>query len=89
MVSCSICFDAVVAFGEERSTTPQRVGEAELRTQVPPPANTSEDMQPGTLSPLTKGKACRTPRRNRIQFKITAPWLVPPETKESRTQDVI
>ncbi|KAG8053831.1 hypothetical protein GUJ93_ZPchr0001g30177 [Zizania palustris] len=29
-------------------------------------ANTSEDMQPGTLSPLTKGKACRAPRTSSL-----------------------
>ncbi|XP_006645340.1 uncharacterized protein LOC102711847 isoform X1 [Oryza brachyantha] len=28
--------------------------------------NTSEDMQPGTLSPLTKGKACRAPRTSSL-----------------------
>jgi hypothetical protein len=29
-------------------------------------ANTSEDMQPGTLNPLTKGKACRAPRTSSL-----------------------
>uniref|UniRef100_A0A0D9VAR1 Uncharacterized protein n=1 Tax=Leersia perrieri TaxID=77586 RepID=A0A0D9VAR1_9ORYZ len=29
-------------------------------------ANASEDMQPGTLSPLTKGKACRAPRTSSL-----------------------
>ncbi|KAM0856036.1 hypothetical protein ACQ4PT_049372 [Festuca glaucescens] len=29
-------------------------------------AHTSEDMQPGTLSPVTKGKACRAPRTSSL-----------------------
>lgn len=29
-------------------------------------AHTSEDMQPGTLSPMTKGKACRAPRTSSL-----------------------